>query len=69
MTLLGISEFLKQHSLRFMGFEIDEQITKAYKKHFPGDQDATNLDKWHIYEQENPDTFVNMYQFWVQKSA
>jgi hypothetical protein len=26
------------------------------------------LDRWHVFEQENPDTFAGMYQFWLQKS-
>ena len=29
----------------------------------------TDLDSWHAFEAENPMTFVNMYQFWVQKDA
>ena len=27
----------------------------------------TDLEQWHRYETDNPRTFVNMYQFWVQK--
>ena len=26
-----------------------------------------NLDQWKIYEQENPYTFLQMYQFWISK--
>ena len=28
----------------------------------------TDLDRWHAFETENPMAFVNMYQFWVQKT-
>jgi hypothetical protein len=28
----------------------------------------TDLDRWHAFEQDNPDTFASMYRFWVQKS-
>jgi hypothetical protein len=28
----------------------------------------TSLDRWDQIEQENPDTFAGMYQFWLQKS-
>jgi hypothetical protein len=28
----------------------------------------TSLDNWHVFEQEHPHTFSNMYQFWVQKA-
>ena len=28
-----------------------------------------DLDNWHVFETENPLTFLNMYQFWLQKLA
>ena len=27
----------------------------------------TDLAQWHRYETDNPRTFIQMYQFWVQK--
>src|SRR5436853_268897 len=32
-------------------------------------QDLIGLDRWHAFETETPQAFVNMYQFWVQKPA
>jgi len=29
----------------------------------------TNLDHWHRFESENPDTFIDMYEFWIQTPA
>jgi hypothetical protein len=29
----------------------------------------TSLDNWDIFEQENPDMFSKMYQFWTQKAG
>ena len=29
----------------------------------------TDLDSWHLFETEAPDTFASMYQFWVRKPA
>ena len=29
----------------------------------------TDLDCWHVFEQDNPRTFESMYLFWVQKPA
>jgi len=26
-----------------------------------------DLDHWHAFEQEQPDTFAGMYQFWIAK--
>ena len=51
-----------------MGIEIDRSVIQAYKNRFPNDPSATNLDQWHVYEEENPNTFIEMYQFWIQKS-
>ena len=28
----------------------------------------TDLNKWHAVETQYPNTFSNMYQFWLQKS-
>ena len=34
---------------------------------FQNDSSTANLDQWRIYEEEDPDTFIGMYQFWTQK--
>ncbi len=67
MTLTGIEEFLRDNNLAFMGFEIEGDILNAYKRRFPDDRAAANLGQWQIFENENPDTFAGMYQFWIQK--
>ena len=69
MTLNGIDIFLREHNLQFLGFEIESNISSAYKLRFPEDQAAANLANWQIFENENPDTFIGMYQFWVQKAS
>jgi tetratricopeptide (TPR) repeat protein len=68
MTLRTLDRFFKDHDLTFLGFEIDSSIIQAYKKRFLNDISATNLEQWHIYEEETPGTFLGMYQFWVQKT-
>ena len=69
MNLKVLVDFLKDHNLTFLGFEIDSSVIQAYKKRFSNDISATNLDQWHIYEEENPDTFIGMYQFYVQTKS
>jgi hypothetical protein len=69
MTLPVLSDFLKENDLNFLGFEIDSSVTRSYKNRFPNDPSATDLKNWHIYEEENPDTFKSMYQFWIQKNT
>ena len=68
MNLRTLDRFIKDHDLAFLGFEIDSSVIRSYKSRFPNDPSATNLDQWHIYEEENPDIFIGMYQFWIQKN-
>ena len=37
------------------------------RERFPDDPAQTNLAHWHAFEQDNPDTFIAMYEFWLQK--
>ncbi len=67
MTLLQIKAFLKENNLVFLGFQEKPETIAAYRKRFPDDQATTNLDQWHIFEQEHPHIFIRMYQFWLQK--
>ena len=67
MTLMEIDDFLRANDLAFLGFDIEPSILRAYRSRFPDDPSATNLGQWHLFEQDNPDTFLGMYQFWVQK--
>jgi SAM-dependent methyltransferase len=69
LSLIEIDQFLKNNKLKFLGFEIDEQVLAAYKQCFPVDLAATDLVRWHAFENENPDIFFGMYQFWIQKFA
>jgi len=68
MDLKILGDFFKDHNLNFLGFEIDSSVMRAYKKRFPNDPAAINLDQWRTYEEENPNTFIGMYQFWIQKN-
>jgi len=69
MQLGEIAQFLERHQLKFLGFDIDRKIIQSYKERFPEDLSASNLQNWAIYEHENPQTFLSMYQFLVQKST
>jgi tetratricopeptide (TPR) repeat protein/2-polyprenyl-3-methyl-5-hydroxy-6-metoxy-1,4-benzoquinol methylase len=69
MTLTGIDAFLRENDLRFLGFEHRPDVFQAYRLRFPEDLATTNLDNWQIFENENPDTFIGMYQFWIQKAS
>jgi len=64
-----IARFIDDNDLQFLGFELSVDCLRRYHARFPQDQAATNLDFWHIFEGANPDSFLGMYQFWVQKRA
>lgn len=66
-TLDEISSFIREEQLEFIGFDLDPQIIQTYRQRFPDDPAATDLARWQRFENENPDSFVAMYQFWVQK--
>src|SRR5262249_7770247 len=68
LTLPLIDAFLREHDLRFLGFQVDSDVRKAFGSRFPDDDAVTDLEAWHVFETENPDTFAGMYQFWIQKS-
>jgi 2-polyprenyl-3-methyl-5-hydroxy-6-metoxy-1,4-benzoquinol methylase len=65
MTLTALDAFLREHKLSFLGFENNAAV-QAYKRRFPDDRAATDLGQWQVFENENPDTFLRMYQFWIQ---
>ncbi|MBV5308116.1 MAG: methyltransferase type 11, partial [Chromatium okenii] len=67
-TLPQIAELLCELKLKFLGFIIDHSVINEYCNCFPDDPTATNLEYWDQFEREHPNTFGNMYQFWMQKA-
>ena len=61
-----ISDFLRENGFTFLGFETPART--GYLRRFPGDRAATDLVNWTAFEAENPSTFAQMYQFWLQKN-
>ncbi|MCE9549822.1 MAG: tetratricopeptide repeat protein, partial [Betaproteobacteria bacterium] len=66
-NLMQIKEILAELGLKMLGFQLPTQVMRQYEARFPEDRTRNNLDCWHVFEQENPYTFISMYQFWVQK--
>ena len=67
-TLPQIEAALTSLHLKFLGFEIQDQRTlRKFRESHPNTNAPTSLALWHEFELENPDTFINMYQFWCQK--
>jgi SAM-dependent methyltransferase len=68
LTIPEIKFFLTENDLKFIGFEFAPPIMQHYRNMFGGDRFTRDLDRWHAFETDRPDTFANMYQFWVQKN-
>jgi SAM-dependent methyltransferase len=68
-TLPKVKQLLAQTGLKVVGVDIRSDVRQNYRKRFPGDPSMTDLDLWHAFESENPDTFVGMYQFWAQRDG
>jgi len=68
LSLLEIKRFCLENGLTVLGIEVDPPIAAAYRARFPHDATAADLSNWHAFEEDNPDTFIEMYQFWVQKT-
>src|SRR5215813_3230473 len=68
LTIADIKSFIVENHLTFIGFEFAPAIMQHYRDIFGGDRFTRDLDRWHAFETERPDTFASMYQFWVQKN-
>lgn len=63
-SLPQVEAMLVRLGLRFLGFEFPDsgETLQRYRARF---SDLLQLQNWHRFEQEFPDTFSRMYQFWV----
>jgi SAM-dependent methyltransferase len=66
-----VAQMIDALGLSFLGFEFaDSGISAArYRERFPADEPMRNLGNWHRYEQDNPESFARMYEFWLRKPA
>lgn len=71
LTIPEIAAFLNEHDLSFQGFEPfdDPAVLEKFRKQFAAAADEINLDQWHRFEVDHPETFWDMYVFTVRKDA
>jgi SAM-dependent methyltransferase/Tfp pilus assembly protein PilF len=67
ITLPQIKAFLAENGVQFSGFILDALTLHRFAQRFPEPAAATDLDRWHDFETQAPETFARMYQFWVRK--
>ena len=65
-TIPKIKDCLAELGLKFCGF-IPKEIVSKFKLKNNHKDDPYNLDKWKVYEEDNPRVFSDMYQFLCQK--
>jgi SAM-dependent methyltransferase/tetratricopeptide (TPR) repeat protein len=70
-TIPEIAAFLNENDLSFLAFEPfdDPAVIEKFHERFPGTADEANLDQWHRFEADHPETFWGMYLFMVGKNA
>ncbi len=69
MTLPEIKSFIAANDLEFLGFALDAATRELFTARFPNPATLTDIDRWHAFETEVPQTFMGMYQFGVRKRA
>jgi tetratricopeptide (TPR) repeat protein/2-polyprenyl-3-methyl-5-hydroxy-6-metoxy-1,4-benzoquinol methylase len=68
VDLKEIAGWIDELDLEFLGFNFaDDQATAAYRRRYPQDSAMLRLDLWNAFEEEHPETFSGMYQFWVRR--
>lgn len=65
-TVPKIAAFLDANHMEFLGFSVKSEIRQQFWDRFSRQAEA-NLSLWDIFENERPDTFREMYEFWIQK--
>jgi SAM-dependent methyltransferase len=66
-TIPRIAAFLRENDLAFLGFDPfeDPAVITKFKEQFLDAADELDLDQWHRFETDHPDTFRGMYVFTV----
>ncbi len=66
-TFPKIQDALQKLNLELIGLQIsDDKLKNSYRAKFPDDPEMTNLDNWHEFESEFPESFQSMYIFWCR---
>jgi SAM-dependent methyltransferase len=67
-TIPRVKAFLDEQNLSFLGFDPEPWVLEKFQKQFPDAAALTDLDKWHVFETENPQAFRFMYVFRLRKN-
>ena len=68
ITLPEIKALLDANGLQLVALFVDTPIQHAFAKRFPDPAALNNLDRWHTFETDFPNTFAAMYRLSVRKA-
>ncbi|MEQ8346706.1 MAG: class I SAM-dependent methyltransferase [Sneathiellaceae bacterium] len=67
ISIPELTEWLAALDLEFLGFEIaDPALARRFRQAFPAPGAWADLAAWQRFEEDLPDTFRTMYQFWCR---
>ncbi len=67
-SLDEIGDCLNALNLHFCGFDIEDDVRRGFRAENKSREDEYDLSRWREFELNHPLTFIQMYQFWCQKS-
>ena len=67
-SLPEISNLIERHSLKFVAMDALSRRVYAQFASLHGEEKFSQIEAWHDFEQLYPETFVGMYQMWLQKT-
>ena len=67
-TIKKIKILIEKFNLDFCGFQNISNLHEKFTDYYNSSQNLYNLDYWEKFEDENPNIFKSMYQFWCQKN-
>lgn len=65
-TPAQLAEFIDKLDMQFLGFvQVQNNYVLDYAKQFPLDKSRLDLNNWELFEEQNPQMFSAMYQFYL----
>ncbi|MHA7878432.1 MAG: class I SAM-dependent methyltransferase [Saccharospirillum sp.] len=61
-----LAQMLERHRLDFLGFVTAPTVRQAFRNYHGEAANLRDLNQWHAFEQQAPDTFAGMYQLYTQ---
>ena len=66
-TLPQLKKMIAKLELNVVGFDVPAWALQQFQHRYPQPAATLDLEKWHEFEVSYPDTFIGMYQIWLQK--